>query len=105
MRLLPIHERARRHSADMGIQLTPVQLKLIYKRNKVRFRQPKVSVRLPENREMALVPERILFAERMKRLLDDNRVIVYTDEATFQATAKPGKTWMAGQRLVAPRNL
>ena len=96
MRFLPIRERARRHSADMNISLTLFQLKLIYKKYKVRFRQPKVSARLPDGREMSLIPERILFAERMKRLLDAGRVIVYLDEATFQATARPGKTWMAG---------
>ena len=83
MRFLPIRERARRHSVDMNIRLSLYQLKLIYKRHKVRFRQPKVSARLPDGKEMELVPERILFAERMKRLLDDGRVVVYLDEATF----------------------
>ena len=41
----------------------------------------------------------------MKTLIDAGRVIIYADESTFQETARPGKTWMQGQRLVAPRNL
>ena len=36
--------------------------------------------------------------------MDSGRTIIYADEATFQATYRPGKTWMGGQRLVVPRN-
>ena len=56
---------------------------MVYKRHKVRFRQPKLSSRLPEGKELALIPERIFFAEKMKALMDAGRVIIYADEATF----------------------
>ena len=83
MRFLPIRERAVRHSEDMGIRVTHVQLKRIYKKFGVRFRQPKVSIRLPDAREEQLIPERIIFAERLGRLIRARRNIVYADEATF----------------------
>ena len=66
-----------------GIPVSFVQLKLIYKRHGVRFRQPKLSARLPDEKELALIPERIFFSEKMKRLIDAGRVIIYADEATF----------------------
>ena len=83
MRFLPIRVRAQRHSVQYGIPVTHTQLKLIYRRHNVRFRQPKLSARLPDEKELALIPERILFAEKMQALMDDDRVIIYADEATF----------------------
>ena len=83
MRFLPVRERALRHTRELGISVSHSQLKYIYRKHKVRFRQPKLSARLPEDKELALVPERILFAEQMKDLLDRGRVIIYADEATF----------------------
>ena len=83
MRFLPMRVRAQRHSQHFGIRVTYVQLRCIYKRHGVRFRQPKMSKRLPDAKEEALIPERILFAEKMKDLLDRGRVIIYADEATF----------------------
>ena len=83
MRFLPIRVRARKHSIQHGTSITHTQLKLIYKRHGVRFRQPKVSARLPADKEVALIPERILFAEKMKLLIDGGRVIIYADESTF----------------------
>ena len=105
MRFLPIRERALRHTRELGVRVSHSQLKYIYRRHGVRFRQPKVSSRLPDSKEAALIPQRILFAEKMKTLIDAGRVIIYADESTFQVTANPGKTWMKGHRLVAPRNL
>ena len=83
MRFLPIRVRARRHSVQHGIPISLTQLRGIYKRHSVRFRQPKVSARLPDAKELALVPERILYAEKMKALIDGGRVIIYADESTF----------------------
>ena len=60
---------------------------------------------MPDAKEEGLIPQRILFAEKMKDLLDSGRAIIYADETTFKATVRPGKTWMRGHRLVAPRNL
>ena len=104
MRFLPMRVRAQKHSVQFGLRISHFQLKSIYKKHGVRFRQPKLSARLPDEKELALIPERIFFAERMKRLMEANRIIIYADEATFQATARPAKTWMRGERLVAPRN-
>ena len=104
MRFLPMRVRAQRHSIQYGIPISLYQLKNIYKKHGVRFRQPKLASRLPDEKELALIPERIFFSEKMKRLMDAGRVIIYADEATFQATARPAKTWMRGHRLVAPRN-
>ena len=83
MRFLPIRVRARRHSVQHGIPISLTQLRGIYKRHSVRFRQPKVSARLSDAKELALVPERILYAEKMKALIDGGRVIIYADESTF----------------------
>ena len=41
----------------------------------------------------------------MKALEDDGRPIIYADESTFQATAKPGRTWMGRETVVVSRNL
>ena len=104
MRFLPIRERARRHSEELGVRLSVYLLRAIYKEHGVRFRQPKAALRLGDERELALVPERIFFSEKMLALMAAGRPIVYADETTFQATVKPPKTWMGGQRLVAPKN-
>ena len=66
LRFLPMRVRAQRHALQYGFPVSLYQLKMVYKRHKVRFRQPKLSSRLPEGKELALIPERIFFAERMK---------------------------------------
>ena len=68
---------------QFGIPISLVQLKRIYKKHGVRFRQPKLSARLPDEKELVLIPERIFYAEKMKKLIDAGRVIIYADEATF----------------------
>ena len=83
MRFLPMRERAKRHAQQFGIRMTVFHLRYIYERHGVRFRQPKVSARLPDAKEEALIPQRILFAEKMKGLIDAGRVIIYADETTF----------------------
>ena len=83
MRFLPIRKRAELHSRAMGVRVTHIQLRTIYRKHQVRFRQPKVSIRLPDTREEQLIPERICFAEKMKRFTDAGRHIIYADEATF----------------------
>ena len=40
-------------------------------------------MRLPDAKEAGLIPQRILFAEKMKDLLDSGRAIIYADESTF----------------------
>ena len=104
MRFLPVRERARRHSQELGVPVSHYQLRMIYKANRVRFRQPKAALRLGDERELALIPERILYAEKMLALMAAGRAVIYADETTFQVAAPPPKTWMAGERLVAPRN-
>ena len=104
MRFLPLRTRAERHSKQFGVKVTLVQLRAIYKKHKVRFRQPKLTSRLPDWKEEELIPKRILFAEKMLRMRERGRHIIYADESTFLATARPGKTWMAGVRMDVEKN-
>ena len=104
MRFLPLRTRAERHSRQFGIKVTLVQLRAVYKKHQVRFRQPKLTTRLPDWKEAELIPKRILFAEKMLRMRERGRHIIYADESTFLATARPGKTWMAGVRMDVEKN-
>ena len=70
LKYLPIQERARLHSREFGLNITKHKLKIIYKNYKVRFRQPKVKARLTDEKELKLIPERIMFAEQLKILED-----------------------------------
>ena len=104
MRFLPLRTRAERHSKQFGVKVTLVQLRAVYKKHQVRFRQPKLTSRLPDWKEEELIPKRILFAEKMLRMRERGRHIIYADESTFLATARPGKTWMAGVRMDVEKN-
>ena len=104
MRFLPVRERAKRHSEELGVPISHHQLRMVYKEHRIRFRQPKAVIRLGDERELELVPERILYAEKMLAMMAEGRAVIYADETTFQATVKPPKTWMGDQRLAAPKN-
>ena len=105
MRYLPVRERARRHTEEHRIPISVHQLFTIYKRHGVRFKMPKVHARLTDAQVLALIPQRIQFAEQIKVLEDAGHQIIYGDESTFQATMRPGRTWMAEERLVVRKNL
>ena len=104
MRFLPLRERAKRHAKEFKVKVSLTQLRSIYKKHQVRFRQPKLTARLPDWKEEEIIPKRILFAEKMQRMIERGRHVIYADESTFLATARPGKTWMAGVRMDVEKN-
>ena len=63
-----------------------------------------MTIRLSDEHELSLIPQRIEFAEKMKEFMDDGRIIIYADESTFSPGIRPGKTWMGDMRVLAPLN-
>ena len=85
---------------------TGIAVATVYKKNNIAYKQPGKTNRLSEEREKALVHERILFARRLKRLIDKGADICYMDETTFNIWDPPKRTWMKKDcRMVVPINL
>ena len=79
---LSIKERVVRIHEEFKILIGTTTLKVMYKRNDIKVRQPKKVLRRTEDSWEKLIVKRVDFSKELQPLLGD-RNLIYMDESTF----------------------
>ena len=92
-RFLSIEERLKRIEEEMGVVMSRTTLKAYYKKNNVKYLQPKKVLRQTEAYWSRINEERRQFCTKLWPIIDAQRVI-YLDETSCQLWNRVPKTWM-----------
>ena len=93
MRFLSLPRRVELIRRDHGVHMIPKTLAEMYKRNGIRFLQPKETKRTASAQEARRELERIAYANKLHTLEQQGQQLIYMDEATFVVSPRPAKTW------------